>query len=72
MKYNYNQCSSGPKTFCLNHPLSGGPSFFISPLLSVALGFGTVCFRKPFPCCREQIMFKNVFVRAFAPTRDSI
>lgn len=45
---------------------------FIPPPLSAALGSETVCFRKPFPCCREQTMFNNVFVRTFAPARDDI
>jgi len=57
-----------------SHPLVDGPSFvmFIPLPLSVAPGFGTVCFKMPFSYCREQAMFKNVFVRAIAPTRDGI
>lgn len=45
-----------------SQPLFGGPSFvvLIPPPLSAILGSGTVRCRKPFPCWREQIMFRNM------------
>lgn len=57
-----------------SHPFVDGPSsvMFIPPPLSVEPGLGTVCFKMSFSYCREQAMFKNVFVRAIASTRDGI
>jgi len=63
-----NQVMSLPNS---SQPFFGGSSFvvFIPPPFPAALGSGTVCCRKSFPCCRDQTMFKNVFVRTFAPDK---